>query len=304
MKKIIFTIVLLNFVGSSQACDMCGFSAQSNFMGSMPQVQKNFIGLKFNHSSFITSHQSIIPDLPRVSLRNSFNSLDFTSRWAVNSKWQLFAYLPYIANVINEKRISIPSKGIGDLSLMASYIFFNTSTTRNYKQLLLMSAGLKIPTGNFNLKDKNDLLHPNVQPGSGSYDFPISFLYSIRRNSLSAFIESGIKINSCNSIGYKFGNRVSSQLKFLYWGKYKNTVIMPSISLGYSMAQKDQKKISNQIKKESYTGGSTLYLLAGMDIYYKDFSFSFNLQHALYEYLSNGNTKSNPRFVVGINYLF
>jgi hypothetical protein len=60
------------------------------------------------------------------------------------------------------------SDGIGDLTLMAQYRFFNNQASRTEAALLL---GLKAPTGRTSLRDANgELFGAEFQPGSGSWD--------------------------------------------------------------------------------------------------------------------------------------
>ena len=301
MFKNYFTWALLCLSGMTQACDICGYSTAANFMGSLPQIQKSFIGLRYSQIKFTTEQLSIVPVIHSTKTINTSTSSDIWCRYAKNSKIQVLINIPFIQNKVWDNGVVSSVSGIGDATALFNYILVNSTQNKRLKHLWMLNAGIKIPTGKFQVLKNELLLNPNIQLGSGSFDLPISTLYSIRKNNISFQSEANYKLNTYNVNGYKFGNRWSCLAKLGYWFSLNKLLIIPSTSIILNATSDDKRRNTGVV---NYTGGTSIQAVLGCDIYYKNISATLNIQKPIYEYLSNGNTHSNARVLLGVNYLF
>jgi hypothetical protein len=111
------------------------------------------------------------------------------------------------------------ASGLGDCKIFALYGLIDT---RHHQ--LMLSTGLSIPTGSIQMKGSNDdpmysnqRLPYSMQMGSGTYDLLpcVNYFYQKNRVTYSAQI-SGIARLSSNSVGYRLGNEISSNVWFAY----------------------------------------------------------------------------------------
>ena len=107
-------------------------------------------------------------------------SVALSYAYGVTKDFTISARLPYIARSgIREAELEDPlappefvnrgsSSGIGDLSLLGQYRFFNNQATRTEAAVLF---GIKAPTGvTDRINDQGERFDAEFQPGSGSWD--------------------------------------------------------------------------------------------------------------------------------------
>jgi hypothetical protein len=182
MKKIslvfLLTVVLLQ---PTLACDVCGCSLGGNYFGILPQFNKNFVGLRWSQAKF---HSYIYGGavLPAQYSNDTYNKVELWGRYYVNEKLQVFGFIPYAYNNMNGSDQVVSAHGLGDVTLMANYLIINTGgdRTRLFKHSLMAGGGIKLPTGDFKLEDKGKIINRNFQMGTGSVDFLISAVYTVR----------------------------------------------------------------------------------------------------------------------------
>ena len=137
----------------------------------------------------------------------------FSAMYAVNDKISLMAMLPYIekemdmvklTGMMQGKKHSTSSRGIGDLSVAGIYKLSNKSNVK---------LALSIPTGEFDEKDHNmsgmlkTLPYP-MQLGSGTYDVTLGYSYQEILESWSyGFQANAVKRFDYNSEDWKYGDR-------------------------------------------------------------------------------------------------
>jgi hypothetical protein len=127
---------------------------------------------------------------------------------------------------------TIRSDGVGDIFVSATQLLKQEGTGR-----WDFSVGLSIPTGSIDEKGDtprapgNQQLPYSMQTGSGTYDFPLSLLYSSQQRRLDWGVEVAAKVRTGrNDRDYRLGNRFSLsswlRLKSFKW-------VEPSIKLDY-----------------------------------------------------------------------
>ncbi|MCF8275766.1 MAG: transporter [Flavobacteriales bacterium] len=303
MKQFILGLGLLTMSSLSvQACDQCG-CASSGFMGIVPQFGKHYVGLRYSFQQFKTTHLGSLYDTAEQerSVEN-FHSVELLGRYVPHKRVQLLASLPFTYR-IQKSNISgsFVGYGIGDATIGAVYTVLSTPDTvgKKVRHNILVGAGLKIPTGATQLKQDNEVLHQNLQPGSGSWDpnFNLRYILRIKRWGVSSLIN--YKLNTTNRFDYKFGDRITGIVGAFYWTIYRNVTFMPQVALNADYAMTDIDNRRRQVK----TGGYLLTARAEVQIGYKRFMSSLGYGLPIGYELGAGEVTPKHQFNFSILFL-
>jgi hypothetical protein len=304
MKKIIILLSLIMITGKSLACDVCGCSLGGNYFGILPMFNKNFVGLRWSQAKFHSYiHEGSY--LPAQYSDDTYSKVELWGRYYINKKFQVFAFVPYVDNDMNGSDQVVSAHGLGDITLMSNYLLFNTGedSTKLLKHTLMAGGGVKLPTGKYNDEDKGKIINRNFQMGTGSVDFIVAAVYTVRYKKVGANVEAGYKINTRNSNNYLFGNQFHISSQLFYWKNLKSLTLLPNAGLYYETAarHKDGDII------QANTGGSSLLASAGLETYYKYFTIGFNYKHPLTQQYNSDETADitgKDRWTVSLTYNF
>jgi len=286
-------------VNNATACDVCGCSVGGSYFGILPQFQRNFIGWRYQQRSFISEHLTLFPNEVPIKSQESFYTTEAWGRYVPHPKVHVFAFVPF--NYFTKREDSMFTKvaGIGDVSLLAHFIVFNTgdSTALKWKQALQLGAGIKLPTGKSNfIQEHTGLLVPSLQPGTGSLDIPLSVIYTVRKGKWGINAEINYRVNTPNIRHYKFGDRTTTYVRTFYWYGKRNVTILPHMGFTYERGMMDKKDGTIV----DYTGSESVLASAGFDFYYKKLILNGNAQLPMYQHIAQGQVTSKPRFNVGL----
>ena len=150
------------------------------------------------------------------------------------------AFIPYYENKQVDDDGTVLTHGLGDISVMGQYQVFQitkfTSPNTSTRQELWQGAGVKLPTGPFNL-NMNDstttVADINAQIGTGSLDFLLNGMYTINMWNYGINVSATYKINTMNGDGYKYGKKFTSNLIAFYHLSLNHNTLTPNIGLGY-----------------------------------------------------------------------
>lgn len=305
MKKLlIFCTLLCATAGSLLACDVCGCSLGGNYYGILPQFRKNFIGLRWSQAKFY-AHMNHGAVLGEEHSNDTYSKVELWGRYYVSEKIQVFAFIPYSYNSMNGTEQKIKTDGIGDVSLLANYLLLNTGEdkTKKLRHTLLAGVGVKLPTGKYDLEDNGLIVNRNFQLGTGSVDFILSGVYTIRYRKIGLNSEAGYKINTRNKDEYLFGNQFHASTRVFYWQNIKSLSLLPNVGVYYEQAAQHKDKDIIQAN----TGGSAVLLSAGMELYYRNFSVGFTFQDPLKQNYNSdviARITSKDRMTVSLTYSF
>lgn len=299
MRAVSFILLLLSVQTVANACDVCGCSAGGSYFGILPMYQRHFVGMRYQTRSFQSSH---IHNDPYPS-KEHFQTLDVWGRFYPSDRWQIFVFLPYNVFEKNELGNVLRNKGLGDASLIANYAIVNTgdSLFHRFRHTLMVGGGLKMPTGKHNLINSDgSALNPNLQVGTGSWDFIASANYTLRFQKQGIFTDLNARLNTANTEGYRFGHRLASTIKYFYWFELAEGVLLPSIGAYNEWAGKD----SDGGKNVGDNSGNATFGSAGLDFYYKKIAISSLFQTPIHQNIGDGLVKSQNRFSINVSYLF
>jgi hypothetical protein len=301
MKRIIFFFVLLLSGFLIDACPICGCGGGNLYMGLMPDFQKQFFGIRYHYANF---HTQLVSDPTQFST-NYYNTIEFWGGTRISRKVQLLAFLPYYQNKqIDDDGTSRPS-GLGDISILGQYQVFHFLTANKSRKLidqqLWVGGGLKLPTGSFNVNTADTtttVADINAQLGTGSVDFLLNALYSLRFGNLGFNVSANYKINTVNHDNYKYGNKFTANFIAYYRIPIKKSAISPNLGVGYENVTGNEL----QGKQVEFTGSHEITALAGLEYSVGKIGFGINAQLPLEQEFAEGQTKLRMKAMAHITF--
>jgi hypothetical protein len=225
----------------------------------------NYLNDQFNYREKLKTN-----DRSRVS-----QNILFRVQYGISKRWSVALSIPYVYRSENtgssiEGFSKISSSGIGDLLVQTNFTIIEKG-----KNQLLLSAGLKMPTGSND--ETNDLgipLPADLQPGTGSWDGIVAALYQMNNiwggnfqfnaSATARFNGKGTRFDGRQS--YHFGNAYSVIIGLNYEVFLKKSYLVPSLNIGYRRTMID---ITNNSLTPS-TGGDWVSLIPGLGYYFND----------------------------------
>ena len=303
MRTLLLTVALLAIGPAASACDVCGCSIGGNYFGILPQFHRHFVGIRYSAQSYRSAHSRNAAQLGNFDSKEQFQTLDILGRFYPTRKIQMLVLLPYHDFRREENGVTTHSQGLGDASLLASYILLDTgdSLKHSWQHTLTLGGGVKLPTGQHNLKNsEGQLLLENMQPGSGSTDFMVTAGYTLRRNAWGFTADVLGRLNTTNRDGYHFGNRLNGSLKAFYWKNFQKFSLLPNAGIftDFSDLNRDGDVYADE------TGGVIGLATLGLDVYAGHFSFGGTYQQPVFQDLGGARIQAEARWMATLNYIF
>jgi len=304
---IIFFLIQGSIESNAQACCSAGtpLSAQMGmeFMNKGELLVSLAYDYNYLNDQFKHSEQLETDDRSRTS-----QSILLRLQYAINNKLAFGVSMPYVSrSEINTASVSsfesLSASGIGDLLIQS-----NLTILSKGKHNMLLSGGLKLPTGSNDERNELDIPLPaDLQPGTGSWDGIIGSLYQMNNilggdfhfnASITArFNGEGTRFDGRQT--YQFGNAFQFVSGLTYEMLLKRSYIVPSVNLSYRRTYSD---ITNGALTPS-TGGDWINIIPGLSYYYQD-SFKVLLSTAIpiFRYLEGTQLTTTYRFFVQVQY--
>ncbi|MDX2280302.1 MAG: hypothetical protein NW218_12015 [Saprospiraceae bacterium] len=303
MRTLILAVALLLCVSDVRACDVCGCSIGGNYYGILPQFHRHFVGLRWSEQTSFSAHSQSKLKNGGYDTEERFQTLDLLTRFYPVKRVQMLVLAPLHDFRQWESDTYTHTRGIGDVSIMANYVLYDTGDSMRYKwkQTFTLGGGIKLPSGQFRLHNSNgELYHPNLQPGTGSTDFMVSANYTIRRGRWGLSANSTARYNTANRNQFRYGHRLNGGFNLFYWKNIRRVILLPNIGVFVDASQ------SSKDKNESVEGsGGTIGLATfGLDAYFGRVSTGLTYQKPMYQNLGEGRVDSKPRLMATINYIF
>ncbi len=303
MRSLLCTVMLLAFCSAASACDVCGCSIGGNYFGILPQFHRHFVGFRYSEQSFQSAHSQKAAQLGDFDSAERFRTVDVLGRFYPTRRLQILTLVPYHDFRRIEGDVLTHSQGLGDASVLGSFILLDTgdSLRHSWQHTLTVGGGLKVPTGRHGLKNsEGEVLHENLQPGSGTTDFLLSAAYTIRKGGWGFSADVLGRLNTTNRNDYHFGNRISSSVKAFYWKNLRKFSLLPNAGIFTDIA--DESRDGNTYLSE--TGGIATLATLGLDVYAGHFSFGCTFQQPVYQQMGGGKIHAKTRWMTTLNYIF
>lgn len=303
MKKIILAILVITFsLNTAKACEICGCGLGNYYIGLLPQFHHKFIGFRYQYRNFKT----VIADNPSQFSRDYYKTVELWAGWNLGKKWQVLVILPYnYIHQVSDDGI-VNNNGIGDIAVMANYkIFDKNSTSANgnaVAQQLWLGAGIKAPTGKFNIDatDPAIVAIANTQTGSASTDFMLNAMYNVSIGNFGINTGASYKMNTANSDKYIFGNKFSASSFVSYSINKNKTNLVPNAGILF------ETTAANKLDKQNIaqTGGHLVAAAAGLELSIKKITVGGNIQLPLQQNFSAGQTDLRVKAMAHISFSF
>ncbi len=305
--KISLTVLAVICGISANACDICGCSAGSNMGGWSSFWNVNSVGVMFSQQRFQSTHPTLFENkTPEVS-RDDFQTADVHFRLFPMNNLLISGQVPVRRSAQYEIDQSTSTMGIGDPSLSAHLVLSSsTDSAKLFKHRLLIGGGVKFPFGNNTLADDDEnLINANLQPGTGSFDFPLSASYLMKADKWGAMADLSYVINTANENFYQYGNRFASSIKIMRWivlNSNSSLWLRPHAGLTFQNADWDLAD-SRVHRVNPYSKGHFLYSDVGASLRLKDFILAGSYQLPIEQQFAQGNIEALHVFQIEINYL-
>ena len=282
------------------ACDICGCANGSAFVGLTPRAGTQFIGLRYRYRVFDSHLNSVL-----LKTRETYQTAELWGRFYPIKNVQIMAFLPYNSNhqVLKYSGTETMKNGIGDAIVLAHVnvlnSFLDTTNTSHIYQSLMIGGGIKLATGKFEY-GYEDEINPNFQLGTGSTDFLLSAVHTIKIHDWGVNTELGGRISTRSNDKYRFGNRINGSVTGFYsknWGVFS---IMPNAGALVDYGFRDIKEGA----RNSQTGGISVLANAGIEMYYQRFNVGASYRLPVYQNLGDGELKSLPQYSINLTVSF
>lgn len=312
MKRKIWVVMallmpLLLTVNTALACSACGCSMGNYNPELMMSVGNHSIGL-FNQTRWFST-RLVNHELGLIGTTSKYIQIHTLSElrgtWYIHNRLSLTGILPLNRRVMKRDGDMLEQHtGLGDALLTVNAILLRDGKkieSKGYRQQLSLGAGLKFPTGQFNGIGHDGEVSPQMQNGTGSFDFIFlgSYFIKLKRFALSAY--GSYKVNTTNKNNFRFGNSFNAEVRSTYFKEFKKVTLSPGIGARFEGSGSD---MYNGDFYELDTGGNILYLLGGMELYHKNVSFSAQYLQPVYSKLIGLQYKVNGGIQAGFKYTF
>ena len=303
-RKISLLVAFTVFSISLFACDICGCGAGTNYLGVLPQFNRNLAGLRFQYSNFLHPSSNVnTNDATSQVLEDRFYRTEAWLRYYPADRWQLFATVPYSINERLETQRTTEISGIGDINLNLNYtlVDFGDSIKTDWKNLLLIGGGTSLPTGKYQQRDETKLMLPAAfQVGTGIYTFNLHLIHTLRYRTWGLNTNLRYTFKGENELSYDYGNQFTGAMALFYWGETKKFAYLPSIGIAVDDFEQDYQY---DVLKE-YTGGTVASLTAGLDLYLGRFLVNMFAQLPFHKDIPLAQPSTQTNLGVGVAYFF
>lgn len=306
MKYLLSSLLCLGFmVMDVRACDVCGCSAGNQSLGILPHYQSRFLGIQYLYNSFESNHPSLFENKPDEHAIDHYHTIQLWGRYNIGKRLQLFGFLPYKYNTEQKDGVQTINSGLGDASVMANILIVKEKDgNRKWQHQLLAGGGLKLPTGSYtgiSEQDKQGI--PNMQPGTGSWDFLANVNYTIRRKNTGLNADLAYTMTTANGQNYKFGNRFNAGLLGFYTISKDEWSLIPQIGFRYEYALHDYDNYSRKWLNEQ-SGGYLSFATIGLQGYYGKWGARLTYNLPMAQQYGNGYVTALRKLDAGILFLF
>lgn len=262
------------------------------------------MALRHRYRGFDQSYKTI--DGSYLNSTYTYSSYELWGRIYLKDRVQFFFTLPYSVNTLDNNTDGKSSlNGINDLSLQVNYNLinttFDTSRVHAVQHNLLLGVGVKLPTGKYQQRNKNEQLYaPNFQAGSGAYSYLASISYNLRYRKVGLNADVNYIYNTENELKYAFGNQLTTSLGVFAWLQKGAFSFLPNTGVFY-------EKLDRDIDNGYYnvlSGGYALNYNLGTDVYYKSMFVGATFQTPVVQEIGSDLIKYKAKYMINVGFLF
>lgn len=302
----LITLLCICTFTAVRACDICGCGVGSYYLGLLPEFNKRFAGMRYQHKT-ISTHLGPNGEPTPISADETYQSAELWGGVNFGKKFRVLAFIPYNFNEKVAQTGNGNKNGLGDIALMGYYGLADHRTSVGQKflvQTLWVGAGVKLPTGKYEPSERLAVSESpnNFQLGTASTDFTLNATYDIRLQDLGLNVNLNYKMNTENKHNYRYGNKFTSNV--LLYHKFriaKLFTIAPNIGMLYETADKD---LDDKKFEVATSGGYSLSALGGMEFSFNRVSLGANYQNVRSQDLAGGRAVAGNRLMIHTSFAF
>lgn len=301
----ISALLLLSAAGV-QACDICGCGAGSAYIGILPDFSTHIVGIRYRYNS-IRSHVSAPGTVSYLTTTERYHTAELWGGWTFGKKVRVMASLPFSYNRRSSQEEQVSRSGIGDVTVQAFYRLFSGRRTLGEKLLvqdLWIGGGIKLPSGRYEPSDNDAASGKSAnlfQLGTGSIDFMLAGMYDLRLQDAGLNIAASYKMNTANSYGYNYGDKLSGTAQFYYkFRTGKQTGLTPNAGMSYERSARD---LSHEYPVFT-SGGYVLSGMLGAELQHKKIAAGCSWQAPLGQELAKSIVQARDRLMLHIALMF
>ncbi len=301
MKKTIFLLVpaiLLHITG--MACEICGCGIGNNYIGILPEFNKNIFGFRYRYNAMRT-HLGVGGASTYLTTADEYRTVEAWGAINLSRNFRLMTSVPYGFDYRSNQAKTTQKNGPGDISVSGFFQLIHSRQTVLSRALLVQSlwigGGIKLATGKYNPVDKgNTAESANLfQLGTGSTDFNVTAMYDVRLQDLGINLTGSYKINTGNRYEYRYGNKASGSAQIYY--KLK-TAKRWSVSPNFGILAESGRRDRDRGLPVDVSGGQLLMGTAGVEMIFHSLALGANFQTPLSQRLAKGIVRADNRLMI------
>lgn len=277
------TLLSVVLLAEGNACDACGGSLGGFKFGIIPQGNTHFAGIKYSNANFYAEMQHGTSE--KEYSFDRYQRWDVMLRASITDKWQINFVLPYLYNQMNGSHEKESLSGLGDPFILLNRKIVETESSfeRSFQHTLWFGLGLKAPLASFDYDLSGQLINPNFQLGSGSWDYLASINYTVSKRKIGVNLEGIYKFNTANTQDYRFGNQFSAQSHLFYSESIGIMDVIPFTGLQFEYGGMH----TFQGFYEMNTGGNAQFANAGLQLKWKNILINSLYQRPLLQHFNS-----------------
>jgi hypothetical protein len=191
------------------------------------------------------------------------------------------------------------------VSVLANWLIIkDNAANTHWRHQLFAGGGVKLPTGKYmgiTAMDKQGL--PNMQPGTGSWDFIANANYTVRKKTAGINVDASYTLTTANKESYKYGNKLNAGVAGFYFINKDQWSIVPQVGVRYEYSLHDYDNFSRKWLNEK-SGGYMSFATVGIQAYYQKIGLRVIYQQPLWQQYSSGYLTALQRIDAGFFLLF
>lgn len=310
--RLVITGLLMFSSMFAGACDLCGC-----FMGVSPGDRRAYAGMFYRYRAFAGDHISgsdFFPDgslktlhgnpssvVPTGNQYEIYRAYEFRAKYFLHKRWEVSMVAPYLMNTDFSDGVTEQLSGLGDMTFLTGWQAFDEQYTGKLLHRLLLGAGVKAATGNFERKDEGVRYPFLFQTGTGTVDYLFYLNYQLGYRQWGLSLNPVVKYNGTNKNDEHVGDSRSLYASLFYkWQVNDNLKVVPTVSIydEYTPGVYDNGKFIAGTKMNTTMAGG------GFDVYWKNLGVSATMQKTIDEENNNSGLSTTMRFVAGISWYF
>lgn len=303
MKKTMILLTMIISTLGAWACDLCGYGNSGNYVGILPEFQKNIAGIRYRQNSFKT-HIGQNNSESYLTRKESYTTMEIWGSIRVKKNLQLLFGLPFQSNSYSNKSGKSQMDGLGDINFSGLYTLYQmnklTKHNRAFYQMIHLTGGIKLPTGKYT--SSGDFSSGNLfSIGTGSLDVNAGFIYEMKIQRTGFNLGMNYKMNNANSDLYRYGNKLQGSFQ-LYRKIDLSDKITFSPNFGLS-AEKNKKDIHNRFEVDN-SGGYVANVSFGTELKMNRFLLGFNKQLPFRQSIAGNTIYAYSRIMFHLSFTY